>query len=296
MRSFIASLRNLVLPFGATDGTRIILDSDNGKIQVYTGSYLAAEIGEVAPGTGIGGFVSYGPTFPHNTKATLASGSLLFDWIGADPWQVAGVSAAAGDGPDYAELTVQSGSRHSGDPDARLILTGMAGEPSAVANFVDWNTLGPLDLQNGGRSQPRGLVAQTTTTTNSSYTVGEMTFISATADFKAGRAYRLKLYTLVGSDASGTAVDVKFRRDDDSRILGDDQAGYYIAQGGTNTACRTEKLIICNADETVTVNATLAREYGGGQVIMGADATSPCTFEITDIGAAADYAGVRTLA
>lgn len=35
MKSFFASLRSLVLPFGATTGTRIVLDGVNGLIQVY---------------------------------------------------------------------------------------------------------------------------------------------------------------------------------------------------------------------------------------------------------------------
>lgn len=35
MKSFIAALRSLVLPFGATSGPRIVLDGVNGSIQVY---------------------------------------------------------------------------------------------------------------------------------------------------------------------------------------------------------------------------------------------------------------------
>jgi hypothetical protein len=35
MKSFIAALRTLVLPFGATTGRRIVLDGVNGRIQIY---------------------------------------------------------------------------------------------------------------------------------------------------------------------------------------------------------------------------------------------------------------------
>lgn len=35
MKSFIAALRSLVLPYGATSGARIVLDGVNGSIQVY---------------------------------------------------------------------------------------------------------------------------------------------------------------------------------------------------------------------------------------------------------------------
>lgn len=36
MKSFIAALRNLILPFGATTGPRIVLDGVNGRISVFT--------------------------------------------------------------------------------------------------------------------------------------------------------------------------------------------------------------------------------------------------------------------
>lgn len=48
MKSWIASLRRLVLPFGATTGQRIFLDGDTGVIQIFNASnQLEAEI---APG------------------------------------------------------------------------------------------------------------------------------------------------------------------------------------------------------------------------------------------------------
>jgi hypothetical protein len=45
MRSFIAALRSLVLPWGATSGARIVLDGVNGRILVYdSNGALAADI------------------------------------------------------------------------------------------------------------------------------------------------------------------------------------------------------------------------------------------------------------
>lgn len=45
MRSIIAALRTLVLPYGQTSGQRIVLDGVNGKIQIYDGSNrLVSEI------------------------------------------------------------------------------------------------------------------------------------------------------------------------------------------------------------------------------------------------------------
>jgi microcystin-dependent protein len=48
LKSLIASLRSLTLPFGATSGTRIVLDGVNGVIQIYDeNNLLRGEIGIV---------------------------------------------------------------------------------------------------------------------------------------------------------------------------------------------------------------------------------------------------------
>lgn len=58
MKSFIAALRSLVLPYGRTSGQRIVLDGDNGQIAVYdaTGT-LAVLIQSASPA----GITVYGP-------------------------------------------------------------------------------------------------------------------------------------------------------------------------------------------------------------------------------------------
>jgi hypothetical protein len=49
MKSFIAALRTLVLPFGATTGRRIVLDGINGVIQIYdSNNDLRLELGRLA--------------------------------------------------------------------------------------------------------------------------------------------------------------------------------------------------------------------------------------------------------
>lgn len=55
MKSFIASLRSLVLPFGATTGARIVLDGVNGIIEVYNA--LGVVVGAI---NGAAGFVQAG--------------------------------------------------------------------------------------------------------------------------------------------------------------------------------------------------------------------------------------------
>lgn len=58
MKSFIAALRSLVLPYGRTTGRRIVLDGDNGVIDVYDAtSTLAVRITSQTPA----GITVYGP-------------------------------------------------------------------------------------------------------------------------------------------------------------------------------------------------------------------------------------------
>lgn len=59
MRSFLASLRSLVLPFGRTTGARIVLDGTTGLIQVFDGgNELVAQIGPEFPNEGFQTFNS----------------------------------------------------------------------------------------------------------------------------------------------------------------------------------------------------------------------------------------------
>ena len=61
MRSLIAALRNLTLPFGATTGQRIVLDADQGVILVYdVNNDLVGSIApDDKPGVYLGGISAY---------------------------------------------------------------------------------------------------------------------------------------------------------------------------------------------------------------------------------------------
>lgn len=50
MRSFLAALRSLVLPYGATSGARIVLDGVNGRILIYDANGVLAA--DIIPGFG----------------------------------------------------------------------------------------------------------------------------------------------------------------------------------------------------------------------------------------------------
>lgn len=59
MKSFIAALRSLVLPYGRTSGQRIVLDGDNGLIAVYDATNTLAVLIQSASPAGI---TVYGPS------------------------------------------------------------------------------------------------------------------------------------------------------------------------------------------------------------------------------------------
>lgn len=70
MKSFIAALRNLVLPYGRTSGQRIVLDGDNGQIAVYDASdNLAVLIQSASPA----GITVYGPDGSINLADSVAT-------------------------------------------------------------------------------------------------------------------------------------------------------------------------------------------------------------------------------
>lgn len=96
MKSFIASLRNLILPFGATSGARIDLDGDDGVILVYDASDDV--IGSIAPvddpgGTYLSGVVSYETLAPGKGSAVqMDSGQITFrTWAGETPFVMDGL-------------------------------------------------------------------------------------------------------------------------------------------------------------------------------------------------------------
>lgn len=128
MKSFIAALRSLVLPFGRTSGTRIILDGVNGAIQLYDASDdLAAELTLDGPG-GEPAIVSYGSIGADDYYNMLNGADLRFGMVGDDPGEEAFV-AFEDFGDNLRTLFLESGS--SGGLSA-----------SGIFMFSEWNSGG----------------------------------------------------------------------------------------------------------------------------------------------------------
>jgi len=126
VKSFMAALRSLVLPFGRTSGMRIIIDGDAGVIQLYdTANNLVAELG---PNTdGGGGLWTRGLQNPQNLSAFLGGGELRFTTVAQN---VIGADAEVlydTDGSTYADLLLSSGGVNVADKRARILLESLPG-------------------------------------------------------------------------------------------------------------------------------------------------------------------------
>lgn len=157
MRSFIAALRNLVLPFGQTSGKRIVLDGDNGQIVLYDAS------NNIAGALTINGPQQFGqptvnegfyteqnsPLYPAPAKAwaALYPGGLYFGDTGASTsqwdWPINyGYSEVAG----FLAAQIGSGAINAGD--LPTILQVIATASGADPGFRVDSPMVPA--QNGG--------------------------------------------------------------------------------------------------------------------------------------------------
>lgn len=138
MKSFIAALRNLVLPWGRTSGQRIVLDGDHGEIDIYDAlNRLVVMLASASPAgltvgaatdrqvqvvsSGTSGRVAFSTNSPKaNTAATIVE--VVFNEGAANEsisWQFIGPSV---DGAtDHLELLIDS-QNADGSSDANLIL------------------------------------------------------------------------------------------------------------------------------------------------------------------------------
>lgn len=147
MKSVIAALRNLVLPYGRTSGKRLVLDGDNGRIQVYdASSRLVAEISPDASVVKVygadGSWAALDPSAPSYAADTPGPGLLLSRPSGdGDPaaiteyddtffhgMYIRSPSPVAGgaEGDDYSSIRMD-GRYTGGPPSIQLVASGGVG-------------------------------------------------------------------------------------------------------------------------------------------------------------------------
>lgn len=119
MKSFIAALRNLVLPFGRTSGQRIILDGDGGTIRIYDATNTL--IAELSPSVEGGGLWTRGvQTIP--LTAFIGGGKAQFDTLADGVIDTPAIVLLDTNGTSYVSLIQSSGKRLQGDQEGRIIL------------------------------------------------------------------------------------------------------------------------------------------------------------------------------
>lgn len=169
MKSFLAALRNLVLPYGATSGERIVLDSTDGEIDIYnaanvrvvrispdgiqlydsvTGALSAA--GSLSAGSeGTPGWISYAASFENPSYGALTDSTLEFGTPGVDYFSYPGISTFQNSGvEDPFFMSITCGALDGTTPYPTLSLEGAV--PGHNSTTYLTGTSGLADFQVDG--------------------------------------------------------------------------------------------------------------------------------------------------
>jgi hypothetical protein len=236
MRSFLAALRTLVLPYGHPSGQRIVLDGVNGLIQVYNAAnQLVAQIdttGAFSVFDPAGGsdivMRSAAPPVILFLPGTFGAHALGTGSIGADEQTVPDrarllIASPRLDGADRAQITLEHAPIAGGDIPKVFISDGSAANVGArleVFGDIEASSAGTGrqgDLLIDQVSIGRGIMADpifTTGATSAASTgteqkdtdLGDYTFTA-----KAGRLYVVHCTGRINSTVAGDQADVIIR-------------------------------------------------------------------------------------
>lgn len=221
MRSFFAALRSLVLPYGTTSGTRIVLDGVNGIIRIYNSTN--DQVGLITPlldagspgpemsvrtpsGASAGIFADH--TFalmfliPNDTVGeTWAEGQLLANVFGGQPY----VEVNSPNGTSGVASRIQLYGASSGAPADSRIRLDAATSVKVVggARFYVSEHLPPLEV--GYASDPLDSAG----VTNAAETVVE----TVTAPLVTGYGYDVEWDSQFASTAAGDTAQLQLRQD-----------------------------------------------------------------------------------
>jgi hypothetical protein len=317
MRSFIAALRTLVLPFGATTGRRIVLDGIQGLIVIFdAGNNERIIIGESGDSieliTGTVGEATGGQLKAVGVNAgqpdAQAELEIISPSLAAPDNKVAAIilTSEADDGVEqpsifmdaatvtFSPTTVADGIRvellGTLTASARLHVGGGTAFPS-IDMFQ-----GVVDIESGGdvqiddRSLPRGVLelAQSTANVGPTVAAAELTLLSVTATLLANRRYRLHAHLRsVAHTIDTDAFVTRFK--EGATTLNEFSYGASGQTGGAEPAAekRGEEFIHYIDGTTAgshTYNFVLVRLIGTGTATAEAGATFPMQFVIEDVG------------
>lgn len=292
MKSLVAALRTLVLPFGATTGRRIVLDGTNGLIAIYDGNNVlrlrlgsasdniemfsgqaseslaanlqAYPLGSAGVGTRRIGLIYESGSFAGRTKAVIDLNSESFDGT-------------------VDELINYIAESHNFSAAVTNTQVGIAGT-------LDVAGVASPDILIESRSIPRGVLELDSGTANVGPTVAAtaLTLRTVTATLKANRRYRLHGHVRSFAFTIDTdAFALQFR--EGATVLNEISLAPNVQAGVATAAADKEgKEIIHYIDGTTaashTYTLTLIRLVGTGTSTAEAGATFPMQLVLEDVG------------
>lgn len=328
MKSFIAALRSLVLPFGATSGQRIVLDGVNGAIVVYNSS--GVEIGRLDPTTLFkvtgaqttfnvnpngntfvrsvpdqGGYVAVSASPGFGGVIQLQPEDSSIGGVVFLPAAVYADSIEAG-ADSTPQLQLDSPRISPGGGMARFALRGQtntSGTNNSLASLTaDFETFGTVRINDTYVGE--GCVANSGLTASSpgKGATESIVITSTEYEFKANRAYKVEFTgQMSASVATGVNGVARVRRHDgsDNPPTGQQintQRFFMPATTaglpyGTDWSCY---LRIGAAN--ITTQIALSLQGGAAYTVnISCSATAPAMFQIYDVGRAADFPFARVM-
>jgi hypothetical protein len=318
MRSFIAALRTLVLPFGATTGRRIVLDGINGVITIYdAGNQERLIIGESGDSiemiTGTVGELTGGQLKAIGVNAGLADEQATLEIIGpslaAPNNKIASITlfSEAADGVAQPEVFIDTETvTLSAATVANGVLLRLLGTVTAAARlFIGGGTAFPDvdivngvieiesggDIQVGNLSYPRGLLGSTAKQTDSGPTVAgaELDIVTAPA-VNVGDGTRAIRITLnirgIGPSVAGDIFSVRIKEgatqlhEQNFRMQ---TAG--TASDGLSLSVTLDSNYNKPSAGNHTYKATIIRALGTGTATVQGAAGRPIQLTVEDVGA-----------
>lgn len=276
MRSIWAALRSIVLPYGRTTGTRIVLDGENGKILVYNAAdVLIAEMSSAEGFWTINAGTSQVCQLVGGSLTYLNNAGKLAQWL-----QMYELAFSNDDGVSSTRLTYSATTEN---------LTFTVQGTKIAANV-------PLHFIDTGASVSHpaiytaGEVINETSTSNIAGT--ETVTDTVTFNASAGRTYEAEWSHTIAQPSGGTNPAVgdrwvtKIREDSATGTARATARHFWEGSGGIiQRAAVIRGRWTAAADGSKTIVGTLVRESGLGDARRYGDAARPSILTIRDVTA-----------
>lgn len=312
MKSFIAALRSLVLPYGAISGARIVLDGVNGSIQVYsaanvligvidgngltiTGSAQRVTIDQngelfVRPLPNTGSFVALttsltfgGVIFLEPENSTIGGVTFTPGTIYADNIDTGGVSARP-----YVKILSPyvNPALHT----SQILLHGQASDSAINDAFIEYESPRGVFWTDYNVDSGRGWVNGAGLTVSSGAIAAAETTVLALPAFtyKKNRAYLIKLTGMVNASVAGKAPLIRYRKTNPAGTQ-IDVCRVSCPTVATYDSAFESYMTVGAADVNAVIAVTLQADATfTSQLTAGAG--SPASCNIFDVGDAANFA------